>query len=851
MSNNNNNNEQIIKDDLSKTHIIDKPIVSELKNSFLEYAMSVIVARALPDARDGFKPVHRRVLYAAYGLGMRPTSAYKKSARLVGEVIGKYHPHGDSAVYETMVRMAQDFSMRYMLMDGHGNFGSIDGDSAAAMRYTEIRMSRVAETMLTDIDKNTVDFVDNYDGSESEPVVLPSLFPNLLANGTGGIAVGMATNIPPHNLGELVAAIKMVATNPECTIDEIKTVLKGPDFPTKAQIVGLKGIDDYFKTGRGSVIMRAKYTYTTNESTGKSTIIFHEIPYQVNKTSLINRIVELVEDKDNPERALTGISDLRDESSREGIRIVIETKRDVSPEVLVNQLFKKTQLQTSFPVNMLALVNNEPKLLNIKEALTIYLDHQLDVLTKRVKFDLDAASSRKHILLGLDIASKNIDKVIKIIRNANDDVEAINDLVKSFPLDEKQAKAIMEMRLKALNRLESNKITDEINTLANEINHFNVLLSNRNEQINDIITRLETLNKRYGDARLTEINGDVNIDITDEDLIKPTDILLTLSNRGYIKRLPVDTYRNQRRGGVGVIGASTYEDDDVSRIVVANTHKDILIFTNKGKVYRVRGHQFPVGSRTAKGYPAFEVIPSIERDEKVITLLPIEQYEANQYLFFATKQGTVKKTSLNEYVSIMANGKRCISFKNEEDRLIDVIHINENDEILLSASNGQVVRFNSELVRPMGRTAAGVRGIRLRDKEELIDITSSNAGEFLLSIGVNGVGKLTPISEYRMTNRGTGGTKTIKVTNKTGSLAATKAVNQTDEVLIITNKNKVIRFSVDEIREAGRNTQGVKLVNLDNGDKVRDIAIFKRELMSEEETSTPKASTTNEQNVTE
>ncbi len=830
----NNHDENLIKEQLAKTKIIERPIINELKNSFLEYSMSVIVARALPDARDGFKPVHRRVLYAAYGLGMTSSRPHKKSARLVGEVIGKYHPHGDTAVYETMVRMAQDFSMRYMLMDGHGNFGSIDGDGAAAMRYTEARMSKIADTMLEDINKNTVDFVDNYDGSESEPVVLPSLFPNLLANGTNGIAVGMATNIPPHNLTELVEAIKLVANNPEASIDEIKTVLHGPDFPTGAQIIGAKGIDDYFRTGRGSVIIRAKGTYTTNESTGKSTIIFTEIPYQVNKTTLIQRIAELAANKESEENGISGIADLRDESSREGIRIVIETKRDVSPEVLMNQLYKKTQLQTSFAANMLALVNGEPKLINIKDGIQIYIDHQLHVLNRRVNFDLNADKERQHILNGLHIAMSNIDEVVKIIRNSSSDEAAINELKTKFKLDDKQTKAILDMRLRTLSGLEREKIETELKDLEVEIKDFEDLLKNKDRQIQNIIERLEALNKKFGDSRRTMIDAESNVDISDEDLIKKTDILLTMSSRGYLKRLPIDTYRVQHRGGVGVIGATTYEDDDVSRIIIANTHTDILIFTNKGKVYRMRGHQFPQGSRISKGLPAISFMPGIEKGENVITLLPLTNYDENTYLFFVTKNGIVKKTNISEFVHIMRNGKRCITLK-EGDYLFDVLQVIDTDEIIIGASNGQAIRFDHTKVRAMGRTAAGVRGMKLDQGSHIIGVSTNKQGEYILSIGAKGIGKLTPITEYRLTNRNAKGVRSLKITPKTGNLVATKAVDLDDEILIITTKNKIIRILVNQIRETGRNASGVKLINTENEDKVRDIAVFKKGIFGSED----------------
>ena len=838
---NNKHDENIIKDQLAQTEIIDRSITSELNDSFLEYSMSVIVARALPDARDGFKPVHRRVLYAAYGLGMTSGRAYKKSARLVGEVIGKYHPHGDTAVYETAVRMAQDFSMRYMLMDGHGNFGSIDGDGAAAMRYTEIRMSKIADSMLEDIDKDTVDFVDNYDGSETEPTVLPSLFPNLLANGTNGIAVGMATNMPPHNLSEIIDAIKLVAHNRDCSIADIRNVLHGPDFPTGALIVGVGGINDYFTTGRGSVIMRAKGSYTTNEHTGKSTIIFTEIPYQVNKTNLIKRIADLANAKE--ESGIAGIADLRDESSREGIRLVIETKRDVSPEVLMNQLYKKTELQTSFPCNMLALVNGEPKLLNIKDALTIYLEHQINVLVRRVKYDLGVNKDRQHILQGLHIALTNIDEVVKIIRHSDTDEKASSQLKSNFGLDDKQNKAILDMRLRALCSLEHEKIEKELKDIETEIDRLEKLLANKNLQIEDIITRLEALRKKFGDARQTEILESESLDITDEDLIRQEDILLTLSSKGYLKRLPIDTYRTQNRGGVGVIGATTYEDDDISRIIVANTHTDVLVFTNKGKIYRLRGHQFPKGSRIAKGLPAITVLPSIEKNERVVTLLPIQEYDENHFIFFVTARGIVKKTVASEYVRINSNGKRCITVE-EGDDIVDVLLATGSDQILIGATNGHVVRFDNAGVRPMGRTARGVHGIKLDAKDEVVGAVNNNEGPLLLSIGSRGIGKVTAIEEYRLSKRNAKGVKTLKVTPKTGPLVAIKSLQSEDQVLIITTKNKIIRINAEQIREAGRNTQGVKLVNMEEGDKVRDVAILKKGLFDNiEETQSNEAPT--------
>lgn len=812
------NNIDKIKADLAKTVVKDCPIVKELQSCFLDYAMSVIVSRAIPDARDGFKPVHRRVLYAAYELGMTSDKAYKKSARLVGEVIGKFHPHGDTAAYETMVRMAQDFSMRYPLVDGHGNFGSIDGDSAAAMRYTEARLSRLADTIMNDLDKNTVDLVDNYDGSEKEPVVLPALFPNLLANGSSGIAVGMATNIPPHNLRELVAAIKLIAANPEVSIDEIKTVLHGPDFPTAAEIIGANGIDDYFNTGRGSITIRAKGSYKT-ESNGKSTIIFTEIPYMVNKTALIERIVDLVKTMQ-----IDGIADLRDESSREGIRIVIETKKDIVPEVLMNQLYKTTQLQTNFAVNMLALYKDEPKLLNIKQALEIYLEHQIEVLTRKTEFDLKKASEREHILEGLHIATGNIDRVIKIIRESTDNASAISILMQEFKLSEVQSKAILEMKLRSLSGIERKKIEEELADLKLKITDLQAILASHERKVQIIDASLDELVRRFGDERRTQISYDVSSEIDDEDLIPVEDIVITMSSRGYFKRVPVDTYRVQRRGGVGVIGLQTHNDDDVQKIVAASTHTDILFFTDFGKVYRLRGYQIPRGVRTSKGIPAINLI-GIEKGERVLTVLPIDSYEEG-YLFFSTLNGVVKKTSLKEFSHIQSNGKIAIGLK-EGDKLFNVIPVKDNDEIYLAGSNGNLARFNSNQVRAMGRTAAGVHGMRLDSKEHIVGLSSSISGDKILSVGAHGVGKLTPVTEYRLTKRNAKGVKTLKVNNKTGKLVYTGAVFGNEDALMITTSGKIIRFSLTQVNEIGRSTSGVKLMNIEENEKIQSVTLFK------------------------
>ncbi|XQP55857.1 MAG: DNA gyrase subunit A [Mycoplasmoidaceae bacterium] len=813
-------NENNIREQLEKSKVDEKEIAKELQNSFLEYAMSVIVARALPDARDGFKPVHRRVLYAAWNLGMTSGSQYKKSARLVGEVIGKFHPHGDTAVYETMVRMAQDFSMRYPLIDGHGNFGSIDGDGAAAMRYTEAKMSKLADTMLADIEKDTVDLVDNYDGSEKEPTVLPSTFPNMLANGSSGIAVGMATNMPPHNLNEIAAGVELVAKHPDCTIDEIMQVLKGPDFPTGASIIGGAGIKEYFETGHGSVTVRSK-TDIEYMDNGKPRIIVHEIPYVVNKSQLIEKITQLVKDG-----KINGITDLRDESNRLGIRIVIELRRDVVPEVILNQLYKMTQLQTNFSVNMLALVNNEPRVLNMKEALQIYIDHQIDVLIRKTRFDLDKAKARLHILEGLHIASQHIDEIIKMIKNAKDDKKLLEDLMHKFKLSEVQSKAILEMKLRSLSGMEQAKIVNEIKELEVACKEYESILADRNKQIDLIIAALNKIVDRFGDERRTEIAYNQSSSIDDEDLIPIEDIVITMSTRGYLKRLPIDEYRSQHRGGVGVTGTATHNDDNVAKIVVANTHTDILIFTDYGKVYRLRGHEIPVGSKQSKGIPAINFI-QIEKDEKIITMLPIDDYEEQKSLIFCSANGIVKRTSLIEYEHINRNGKIALGLK-EGDKLFDVKIVGEDNNVFIGNSTGKLVRFKVSDVRNMGRTAAGVKGINI-DGGTVVGFSTSLAGNKILSIGTRGVGKITDVEEYRETKRGAKGVTTLKVTPKTGKLVFAAAVEGNEDALIMTKKNMIIRMSLSEVRDIGRATQGVKLIKLDEEDRIASIAIFKND----------------------
>lgn len=826
------NNIDKIKENLSKTKVYEQPISKEIETSFMDYAMSVIVSRALPDVRDGFKPVHRRVLYAAYNLGMTYDKPHKKSARLVGEVIGKFHPHGDSAVYETMVRMAQDFSMRYLLVDGHGNFGSIDGDSAAAMRYTEARLSKISNEMLKNIEKDTIDFIDNYDGSEQEPSVLPALFPNLLANGTSGIAVGMATNIPPHNLSEIIDAVLLLAKNKDVSVSEIRQVLKGPDFPTKAEIVGEQGIISYFETGRGSVTIRSKVDIVRKD-TGKSTIIVKEIPYMVNKSNLIEKIVELVRSE-----AIDGIADLRDESSREGIRIIIETKKDVVPEVLLNKLFKMTPLQTNFSVNMLAIVDGEPKLLNIKEVLQQYLRHQVNVLVRKTKFELKKAKEREHILEGLSIAVNNIDAVIKIIRNAKDNEDAEKQLITKYKLSKIQSKAILDMRLRSLSSLERHKIEDELKEIKKTIIELEGILKSSDKQISIISNELTELKKSFGDERKTEILYGASASIDDEDLIPQEDVVISMSANNYLKRIPIDTYRLQRRGGVGVKGVNTYNDDTVDDIITTTTHTDLLFFTDTGKVYRIRAHEVPVGTRQAKGVPAVNLI-NIEKNEKILVMLPIDDYSKG-FLFLATVNGIVKRTSLSEYNSIRSNGKIAITLR-EGDKLLSAFVTRGKDEIYLGASNGLLARFNEQDVRIMGRTASGVKGINIQVKAVgrgknkvdtsivVVGASCSQKGDLILSIGEKGLGKISEAENYRLTRRGSKGVVTLKQNDRTGKMVFSSAVKGDEDILIVTSSGKIIRTSLSKLRIIGRSTSGVTLVKLQPNEKIVSAALFRPE----------------------
>lgn len=795
-------------------------ISDEMRTSFLDYAMSVIVSRALPDVRDGLKPVHRRILYAMYDLGMTSDKPFKKSARIVGEVIGKYHPHGDSAVYNSMVRMAQEFSYRYPLVDGHGNFGSIDGDGAAAMRYTEARMSKISMELLEGIQKETVDFQDNYDGEESEPVVLPSRFPNLLVNGGTGIAVGMATNIPPHNLSEVIDAVIAVMENPDITILELmEHYISGPDFPTGAYIVGRSGIKKAFETGRGSVVMRSKVDIK-ELSSGRKQLIVTEIPYQVNKANLVEKIGELVREKE-----LDGITDLRDESNREGIRIVIELRRDVQAEVILNQLYRLTALQSSFGVNMLALVDNRPQLLNLKQTLELYRDHQIEIITRRTQYDLVRAERRAHIVEGLIIALDHIDEVISIIRSSKDDNEASNRLLERFGLSESQSKAILDMRLRRLTGLERDNLENEFKELELTISDLKDVLANRERVYEIIKEELTEIKNRYGDERRSQIiEGE--IDMLDEDLIPVEDIVLTITSNGYIKRTVVDEFNVQNRGGKGVRGISTYDDDFVEQILAMSTHDYLLVFTNYGKVYRIRGFHVPPASRTSKGMPIINLV-DLDEGEEVTTLVkvPEEKDDSIQYVFFATKKGIVKRVPLEEFESIQRNGKIAIGLR-DDDELAAVKLTSGDDEIVLAASNGKAVRFHEEEVRSMGRTASGVIGIQLEDNEKLVSMGTSREGNQVLAITINGYGKRTPLSEYRKTRRGTKGVNTIIVNERNGELAVVRMVNGDEEMMLISETGNLIRINVSDIGTYGRSTMGVRIFNLNEGDELASVSIF-------------------------
>lgn len=805
-----------------RSQIKDRDIGVEMRESFMDYAMSIIVSRALPDVRDGLKPVHRRILFAMSELGMSPDKPYKKSARIVGEVIGKYHPHGDSAVYESMVRMAQDFSMRNMLVDGHGNFGSIDGDMAAAMRYTEARLSKIAMELLRDLNKETVDFVPNYDGEEHEPVVLPSRFPNLLVNGVTGIAVGMATNIPPHNLREVIDGLQAMIINPEITSLELMNYIKGPDFPTYGYVMGQAGIRQAYTTGRGSVTMRARATI--EENGGKARIIVHELPYQVNKARLVEKIAELVREK-----KVEGITDLRDESDRNGMRIVIELRRDVTPTVVLNNLYKQTQLQSTFGINMLALVNREPKVLNIKDILYYYLQHQIEIIRRRTEFDLKKAEARAHILEGLRIALDNLDEVIALIRGSRTTDDAREGLIARFGLSLEQAQAILDMRLQRLTGLERDKIEAEYNELLAKIAEYKAILADEQLVLDIISTELNEIKERFGDDRRTEITIGED-EILDEDLIPREDVIISITHTGYVKRLPVTTYRSQRRGGKGVIGMDTKNDDFVEHLFVSNTHHYLLFFTDKGKVYRLKAYEIPDLSRTARGTPIINLL-QIEQGEVVNAVIPVESFDNDSYLFFATRQGVVKKTPLNDYSNIRKVGLIAISLR-EDDELIGVKLTDGKQEIIMGTGQGMSIRFPEQDVRSMGRSATGVKGIQLDESDKVIDMDIVKDDNEVLIVTSKGYGKRTPMSEYRIQSRGGKGIKTLNVTEKNGPIVGLKVVENDEDLMIMTESGTMIRTSMDGISSMGRNTQGVKLIHIREEDAVATVTRVAR---SEEE----------------
>ena len=786
-------------------------ISKEMRTSFLDYAMSVIVSRALPDVRDGLKPVHRRILYAMNDLGMTSDKAYKKSARIVGEVIGKYHPHGDSAVYETMVRMAQDFNYRYMLVDGHGNFGSIDGDSAAAMRYTEARMSKISMELLRDINKDTIDYRDNYDGSEKEPVVMPARFPNLLVNGATGIAVGMATNIPPHQLGEVIDGVLALSINQDISIAELMEYIPGPDFPTAGKIFGKSGIRRAYETGRGSVIMRATHVIE-EKSNGRNAIIINEIPYQVNKSNLIEKIADLVRDK-----IIEGISDLRDESDRNGMRIVIELKRDANVDVLMNKLYKHTALQSSFGINMLALVDGQPKVLNLKECLTYYLEHQKVIIRRRTEFDLRRAEARAHILEGLRIALDHIDAIIALIRASKTADEARQGLMEKYNLSEKQAQAILDMRLQRLTGLEREKIEEEYNALITLITELQSILEDKEKLVQIIRDELNEVKERFNDKRRTEIVTAGLETLEDEDLIPVENIVITITNRGYIKRLPANTYRSQRRGGRGIQGMSTNEDDFVEQLVSTSTHDTILFFTTKGKVYRLRGFEIPEFSRTAKGIPIINKL-SLEPNETVNTMIAVKEFVEDQYLFFTTKLGVSKRCSLSAFANIRQNGLIALGLR-ENDELMSVKLTDGKCQIIIGTQRGMLVRFDENDIRCMGRTAAGVRGIKLRSEDVVVGVDILKPGSEVLTVTRNGYGKRTNEEEYRLQNRGGYGIRTCNVTEKNGPVVSVQTVSGEEDLMIITAAGVIIRMDIASISVFGRNSQGVRLIKLGDSEQ--------------------------------
>lgn len=799
-------------------NLVTVNLTNEMKNSFIDYAMSVIVARALPDVRDGLKPVHRRILYGMNELGITPDKPHKKSARITGDVMGKYHPHGDSAIYEAMVRMAQWWSYRHMLVDGHGNFGSMDGDGAAAQRYTEARMSKIALEMLRDINKNTVDFADNYDSSEREPEVLPARFPNLLVNGTTGIAVGMATNIPPHNLGETIDAVKLVMDNPDVTTREIMEVLPGPDFPTGAMVMGKSGIHRAYETGKGSIVLRSR-TEIEEYGNGRERIVVTEFPYMVNKSKVQEHIVKLVQEK-----RIEGITAVRDESNREGVRFVIEVRRDASANVILNNLFKQTQMQTNFSFNMLAIQNGVPKILSVRQILESYIEHQKEVVTRRTQFDKEKAEARAHILEGLLIALDHIDEVIRIIRNSETDALAQAELMERFDLSERQSQAILDMRLRRLTGLERDKIQSEYDELVSLIADLTDILAKPERVVSIIKEELEEVKRKHADPRRTELMVGEVLSLEDEDLIEEADVLITLSNQGYIKRLAQDEFQAQKRGGRGVQGTGVKDDDFVRELVSTSTHDHLLFFTNKGRVYRLKGYEIPEYGRTAKGLPVVNLL-KLEENESIQTIINVTKDQvADHYLFFATRQGIVKRTNVNEFSNIRQNGLKALNLK-DDDELINVFLTDGQADVIMGTKFGYSVRFAETDVRNMGRTATGVRGIKLREGDHLVGATIVSDDQEVLVLSEKGYGKRTPASEYPTKGRGGKGIITLKVADKNGPLAGLTTVQGNEDIMVITDTGVIIRTSIANISQTGRSTMGVKVMRLDEEAKIMTFAL--------------------------
>ena len=798
---------------MQDNNLVNVNLTSEMKTSFIDYAMSVIVARALPDVRDGLKPVPRRILYGMNELGVTPDKPHKKSARITGDVMGKYHPHGDSSIYEAMVRMAQWWSYRHMLVDGHGNFGSMDGDGPAAQRYTEARMSKISLEMLRDINKNTVDFADNYDSSEREPLVLPSRFPNLLVNGATGIAVGMATNIPPHNLGETIDAVKLIMDNPDVTTRDLMEVLPGPDFPTGALVMGRSGIHRAYETGKGSIVLRAR-TEIEETKSGRERIVVTEFPYMVNKTKVHEHIVRLVQEK-----RIDGITAVRDESNREGVRFIIEVKRDASAHVILNNLFKLTQMQTNFSFNMLAIQNGVPKILSLREILLAYIEHQKEVVTRRTIFDKEKAEARAHILAGLLIALDHIDEVIRIIRNSETDAEAQAELMSQYELSERQSQAILDMRLRRLTGLERDKIQSEYDDLMKLIADLTDILAKPERVVAIIKEELEEVKRKFSDKRRTELMVGEVLSLEDEDLIEEADVLITLSNKGYIKRLNQDEFTAQKRGGRGVQGTGVKDDDFVRELVSTSTHERLLFFTNKGRVYRLKGYEIPEYGRTAKGLPIVNLL-KLDEGETIQTIINVQaEHNDHSYLFFTTRYGVVKRTSVTEFANIRQNGLKALNLK-DEDELINVFLTDGQTDIIIGTKMGYAVRFNENQVRNMGRAATGVRGVNLRPDDHVVGASVISDNQEVLVITEKGYGKRTLASEYATKGRGGKGMKTANITEKNGPLAGLMAVNGDEDLMIITNTGVIIRTNVANISQTGRATLGVKVMRLDKGAQI-------------------------------